>query len=87
MYISASAPDALPLSETTIGCFINWFPDRGLHHPRHLVGGTAGTRGDDDFHRLVGSPGGGGRGGGKRHCERRRAANADLRQRRSWRSP
>src|SRR5437016_5242826 len=25
MYISASAPDAPPLSETTIGCFINRF--------------------------------------------------------------
>src|SRR4051812_2669333 len=25
MYISASAPDALPLSDTTIGCFIRLF--------------------------------------------------------------
>src|SRR5437660_9060653 len=25
MYMSASAPDAPPLSETTIGCFISWF--------------------------------------------------------------
>src|SRR4051794_31104921 len=25
MYISASAPDAPPFSDTTIGCFIKWF--------------------------------------------------------------
>ena len=34
------------------------FLDRGLHHPRHLVGGAAGAGGDHDFDRLGRLPGG-----------------------------
>jgi len=30
--------------------------NRGLHHPRHLVGGSAGAGGNDDLHRLVRFP-------------------------------
>jgi len=53
MYISASAPEAPPLSDTTIGCFIRlFFWIGGLHHPRHLIGSAAGAGRDHDFDRL-----------------------------------
>src|SRR3979409_2626802 len=61
MYISASAPDAPPLSETTIGCFIRLFfwIAACIHGAIWTEAAAAGAGRNDDLDGFGGLPGSG----------------------------
>src|SRR4029078_4756422 len=85
MYISASAPDAPPLSDTTIGCFIRLFfwiaaciiraiwsdapPAPADTTISNVFVGSSDADGNHDFDALGRPPGRAGRGRGNKGCQ------------------